>query len=205
MSARVIIADDHPLILDGVAAIFDGTDLSVVGRFADGAAAREAMLRHRPEGAVLDINMPGVTGLELLRQARREGWPTRIVLLTASLDPAPLVEAVNLNVDGLVLKHAASEVLLLCLRSALAGVPWIDKEAMKLVVEAMSRAQQSGPDLTPRERQVAELVKLGLRNKEIAGELRITEGTVKMYLHTLYEKLGIGSRTELAMFVRDRA
>lgn len=205
MSARVIIADDHPLILDGVAAIFDGTDLSVIERVADGASARDAILQHRPEGAILDVNMPGVSGLDLLREARRDDWPTKIVLLTASLDPAPLVEAVSLNVDGLVLKHAASEVLLLCLRSALAGVPWIDKEAMKLVVEAMSRAQQAGPNLTARERQVADLVKLGLRNKEIASELRITEGTVKMYLHTLYEKLGIGSRTELAMFVRDRA
>ena len=204
MSPRVIVADDHPLILDGVAAIFDGTDLSVIGRFADGASAREGILAHRPEGAVLDINMPGLSGLDLLREARRDDWPTKIVLLTASLDPAPLVEAVNLNVDGLVLKHAAGEVLLLCLRSALAGTPWIDKEAMKLVMDAMSRARQAGPELTPRERQVAELVTLGLRNKEIANELRITEGTVKMYLHTLYDKLGIGSRTELAMLVRDR-
>lgn len=204
MSARVIVADDHPLILDGVAAIFDGTDLSVIGRFADGASAREGILAHRPEGAVLDINMPGLSGLDLLREARRDDWPTKIVLLTASLDPAPLVEAVNLNVDGLVLKHAAGEVLLLCLRSALAGTPWIDKEAMKLVMDAMSRTRQAGPELTPRERQVAELVTLGLRNKEIASELRITEGTVKMYLHTLYDKLGIGSRTELAMLVRDR-
>jgi two-component system nitrate/nitrite response regulator NarP len=203
MSARVIVADDHPLILDGVAAIFDGTDLSVIGRFADGASAREAILAHRPEGAVLDINMPGLSGLDLLREARRDDWPTKIVLLTASLDPAPLVEAVNLNVDGLVLKHAAGEVLLLCLRSALAGTPWIDKEAMKLVMDAMSRAKHAGPELTPRERQVAELVTLGLRNKEIANELRITEGTVKMYLHTLYDKLGIGSRTELAMLIRD--
>ena len=203
MNGRVIVADDHPLILDGLVAIIEGTDLSVSGRFSDGSAARKAILEQRPDGTVLDINMPGMSGLDLLREARRDGWQTRIVLLTASLDPAPLVEAVNLNVDGLVLKHAASEVLLLCLRSALAGVPWIDKEAMKLVIEAMSRPGQAGPDLTPRERQVADLVKLGLRNKEIAGELRITEGTVKMYLHTLYEKLGIGSRTELAMRVRD--
>lgn len=203
MNGRVIVADDHPLILDGLVAIIDGTDLSVSGRFSDGSAARKAILEQRPDGTVLDINMPGMSGLDLLREARRDGWQTKIVLLTASLDPAPLVEAVNLNVDGLVLKHAASEVLLLCLRSALAGVPWIDKEAMKLVIEAMSRPGQPGPDLTPRERQVADLVKLGLRNKEIAGELRITEGTVKMYLHTLYEKLGIGSRTELAMRVRD--
>ena len=204
MNARVIVADDHPLILDGLAAIIDGTDLSVIGRFSDGASARDAIVEHRPEAAVLDVNMPGMSGLDLLREARRDRWPTKIVLLTASLDPAPLVQAVNLNVDGLVLKHAASEVLLLCLRSALAGTPWIDKEAMKLVMDAMSRASQPEPELTPREWQIADLVKLGLRNKEIANELRITEGTVKMYLHTLYEKLGIGSRTELAMFIRDR-
>ena len=204
MSARIIVADDHPLILDGLAAIIDGPDLSVIGRFADGGSARDAIVEHRPEGAVLDVNMPGMSGLDLLREARRDGWPTRMVLLTASLDPAPLVEAVNLNVDGLVLKHAASDVLLLCLRSALAGVPWIDKEAMKLVVDAMARASHDRPDLTPRERQVADLVSLGLRNREIASELRISEGTVKMYLHTLYEKLGIGSRTELAMYIRDR-
>lgn len=203
---RVVLADDHPLMLDGVAGLLVGSEFEVVARCTDGLAARAAITEHGPDIALLDIHMPGATGIDLLREAREVRWPTRMVLLTASLDGDPLVEAVGLNVDGLVLKHAAGEVLLRCLRSVREGQSWIDREAMAVVMRALSqaRAAEPGVTLSKRELEVARLVASGLRNKEIASSLGITEGTVKMYLHTLFEKLEIGSRVELAMLVRDR-
>lgn len=203
---RVIIADDHPLMLDGIASLLDGSEFEVIERCSNGADARAKIAAHAPDIALVDIHMPHATGLDLLREARSTGSSTKFVLLTASLDSEPLVEAVDLKVDGLVLKHAASEVLLMCLRSVMCGQSWIDREAMEVVLRAMSRARAIQPEsaLTKRELEVAKLVVVGLRNKEIAAEMGITEGTVKMYLHTLFDKLGVGTRTELAMLVRDQ-
>ena len=204
--ARLVLADDHPLMLDGVAGLLVGSEFEVVARCTDGLAAREAIVQHRPDIALLDIHMPGATGIDLLREARGANWSTRMVLLTASLDSEPLVEAVGLEVDGLVLKHAAGEVLLRCLGSVREGQSWVDREAMAVVIRALSQARTAEPNvaLSKRELEVARLVASGLRNKEIASTLGITEGTVKMYLHTLFDKLEIGSRVELAMLVRDR-
>jgi two-component system nitrate/nitrite response regulator NarP len=139
--------------------------------------------------------------------ARQERWRTRIVLLTAGLDSDTLVEAVKLGVDGLVLKDAGGELLLKCFERVAAGEQWIDREAMKQVMAAMNRPEPAAADaaeVTAREKQVTQLVGRGLRNKEIARELGITEGTVKMHLHNLYEKLGISSRTELALRAKER-
>lgn len=202
----LIVADDHPLMLEGVSGLFANSRFQVLARCLDGAHARLAIAEHRPDVAVLDVNMPGRTGLEILREARAERWPTKIVLLTASIETAPLVEAVKLKVDGLVLKDSAGEMLLRAVEAALAGRPIIDTEAMKQVMAALAAPDPyaDAPDLTPRETDVARLVAHGRRNKEIARELGITEGTVKMHLHNLYEKLSISSRTELALLARDR-
>lgn len=199
----LIVADDHPLMLDGVTGLFQGTAYEVLARCKDGREAMQAILDHAPDIAVLDVNMPGMTGIDLLRWARKEGRTTKIVLLTASIDAGPLVEAVRLGVDGLVLKDAAGEMLLKAVDLAMADQPFIDKEAMKLVLTSVVQPPAAAPDLTPREQDVARLVARGLRNKEIARDLGITEGTVKMHLHNLYEKLSIGSRTELALLARD--
>jgi two-component system nitrate/nitrite response regulator NarL len=196
----LIVADDHPLMRDAVAGLF-GPPYQVVERCSDGLMARAAILAYAPDVAVLDVRMPSLTGLDLLRQARAEGWRTKMVLLTAGLEPKPLVEAVKLKVDGLVLKDAGGELLLRCVEAVLAGEQWIDKEAMKQVMSTL--AQPAAADLTPRESDVVRQVAHGQRNKEIARSLGITEGTVKMHLHNLYEKLGVASRTELALLAKD--
>jgi two-component system, NarL family, nitrate/nitrite response regulator NarL len=199
----LLIADDHPLMRDAVAGLF-GPPYEVLERCADGLQARAAIIAQQPDIAILDVQMPSLTGLDLLREARAEGWPTRIILLTAGLEPKPLVEAVKLKVDGLVLKDAGGELLLRCVDAVLAGEQWIDKEAMKQVMTMLAHAPPSTADLTPRESDVVRQVAQGLRNKEIARNLGITEGTVKMHLHNLYEKLGVSSRTELALLAKER-
>lgn len=199
----VLIADDHPLMRDAVAGLF-GPPYVVLERCPDGLQARAAIAAQRPDIAILDVQMPGLTGLDLLREARAEGWPTRIVLLTAGLEPKPLVEAVKLKVDGLVLKDAGGELLVRCVEAVLAGEQWIDKEAMKQVMAMLAQSPAPAADLTPRESDVVRQVAQGQRNKEIARSLGITEGTVKMHLHNLYEKLGVSSRTELALLAKDQ-
>lgn len=207
MTATLVIADDHPLMLDGLAALFESGGFTLLARARDGTEARSAIARHTPDIAVLDVNMPGATGLDLLREARAGRWPSRIVLLTAGIEPEPIAEALRLKVDGLVLKDAAGDVILRCAREALAGRPWFDRAVIDQVVRTLGAdppaAAPAAADLTAREKEVARYVAEGLRNKEIGQALGIGEGTVKMHLHNLYQKLGIASRTELALMVRD--
>lgn len=200
----VVVADDHPLMLDAVTGLLSGSGFNIVARCQDGSQARDAILAHTPDLAVLDVHMPHRSGLQILADARAEGWATRILLLTAGLDPEPIVEAMRLKVDGLVLKGAGAEVILRAAESVLTGAQWIDKEAMEQVMTLLADDGPGHAALTPRESDVVRRVAQGRRNKEIARDLGISEGTVKMHLHNLYEKLGVSSRTELAIFARDR-
>jgi DNA-binding NarL/FixJ family response regulator len=203
--ASLIIADDHPLMLQGVAGLFADSRFEVVARCLDGQQARDAILELTPDLAILDIHMPRLSGVDVLRQARAERWRTRIVLLTAGLEPQPILESIRLKVDGLVLKDAGGEMLLRCAEQVCAGQQWLDKEALQQVVGMLAGPDEGAPpDLTPREGDVVRLVVLGRRNKEIARDLGISEGTVKMHLHNLYEKLSVSSRTELAILARER-
>lgn len=201
----VVVADDHPLMLDAVAGLFAGAGYVVVARCTDGAKARTAILEQRPDLAVLDVHMPHLTGLQLLHEARAGAWATRIILLTASLEIEPIVEAVRLKVDGLILKGAGGDVMLRAAEAVVGGAQWIDREAMEQVIRLVAEPGRSEtPALTPREIDVVRHVARGLRNKEIARDLGISEGTVKMHLHNLYEKLSVASRTELALMARER-
>lgn len=202
----LLVADDHPLMLEAVAGLFAGAGFDVVARCQDGAQARDAIAELQPDLAILDIQMPRLSGLDLLSQARAEAWPTKILLLTAAVDPEPIVAAMRLKVDGLMLKGAPGEVLVRAAEAVAGGAQWIDREAMQQAVGLLAQTPEAltPMPLTPRERDVAGLVAVGRRNKEIARELGISEGTVKMHLHNLYEKLSVSSRTELALLVRER-
>jgi two-component system, NarL family, nitrate/nitrite response regulator NarL len=205
-ATRLLIADDHPIVLDGICALLRDLDVDVVARCRNGEQVLAEVERTRPELLVLDVQMPGLTGLQVLRTLRQAGDRTPVILLTASLSSAEAIEAIQLGVNGLVLKESAPRQLLQCVESVRAGERWIDPEATERALAYATGQKNSyasdGP-LTTRERDLVRLVTLGLRNKEIAAEMSITEGTVKMHLHNIYEKLGIGSRTELAMYARD--
>jgi two-component system nitrate/nitrite response regulator NarL len=204
VTPSIVVADDHPMLLDGIGGLLTAAGHDVKARCADGQEALEAIKANQPDLAILDIHMPHLSGLDLLREARRDKWKTRIVILTASTDSQPIMEALHLRVDGLILKGAGGDVLLKCLERVMEGEQWLDRDAMHQVVDAMSKPIDRPLSLTPRETEVARLVSLGSRNKEIARELDISEGTVKMHLHNLYEKLNVSSRTELAIMVRDK-
>ncbi|HEX5757694.1 MAG TPA: response regulator transcription factor [Thermoanaerobaculia bacterium] len=209
MSVRLILADDHPLVLDGLEQLFRlERDFQVVARCRDGNETLRAVRLHRPDLLVLDIKMPGLDGLSVLRAVRDEGLPTETVLLTAALDDDQLVEAVRLGVRGVVLKESAPRVIISALREVRSGGSWLEGRAVSRALQKLVRREKTARDadrvLTPREIEIVRMVGSGARNREIAARLFITEGTVKIHFHNIYEKLAINSRVELALWARDQ-
>jgi two-component system nitrate/nitrite response regulator NarP len=202
---RLLIADDHPFILSGVEGVLQGTGFEIVAKVNDGQAVLDALASAQPDILLLDVAMPGRSGFDVLRTLRARGDKRPIILLTASLDDPLLLEAMDLKVEGLVLKEGAQNLLLDCLNSVRQGGRWIDPALLERTLELTSNGG-TPPDplaaITARERAIVGLVAQGVRNREIGDELGITEGTVKVYLHRIYEKLGVTNRTELALLVR---
>ena len=197
MTRRILIVDDHPMIQSAVAMLLQGSDFTVAATAASVESAILAIAQDDPDLILLDLAMPGESGLEVLRQLRGAGDKRPVIILTAAIDNFALHEATSLGVDGIVMKNNDPALLLDCLAVVGAGGRWIDSELEGRAAELGKRGPYAA--LTPRERQLAALVAQGLRNREIAARLGITEGTVKVYLHGLYDKLGVASRTELAI------
>ena len=161
----------------------------------------KAIGEHNPDIVILDIAMPGGSGLEVLRCLRAQDDRRPVVILTAAIDDFQLSEALKLGAEGIVMKNNDPAYLIECLQSVADGCSWLDPDLSDRAKELANRRPDSG--LSPRERQLVALVAQGLRNREIAAELGITEGTVKVYLHAIFDKLGVANRTELAIRAGD--
>jgi DNA-binding NarL/FixJ family response regulator len=206
---RLILADDHPIILDGVAHLLGNSqEFEVVGRYGNGDAALEGVRTLHPDIAILDMRMPSRSGLEVLRQIQLEMLATRVVLLTAELTDDETLEAVRIGVSGIILKETAGQLLPQALRTVAAGGKAIDDSAIRKALDRMLRREAGEAEvnrvLTPREIQIVRLVATGLRNKEIATSLSISESTVKIHVHAIYTKLGISGRVDLANYAREK-
>jgi two-component system nitrate/nitrite response regulator NarP len=195
---RVLIADDHPMIAAALELLLRGTDYELIGRARTGKEAVAQVTELKPDILLLDVNMPDGSGIEVLRQLGDLDDPPNVVLLTAGMDETQLISAHSLKPDGMVLKTSDPALLLECIDHVRDGKNWVDPEIAERTRAAVERASM-GPSLTPRERELIELVRRGLRNRDIAAELRVTEGTVKVYLHAIFDKVGVDNRTELAM------
>ncbi|MFU8855842.1 MAG: response regulator [Deferrisomatales bacterium] len=210
MKIRLVLADDHPLVLEGLANLLgrDGA-FEVLAQCPTGREALEAVREHRPDLLVLDLQMPGMDGLEVLRRLQEDGNGTRVVLLTGALDEDEVLEAIRLGVKGVVLKEMAPSLLIQCLRKVHAGGQWLEKESVGKALEKLLRreagAREAAAALTPREIEVVQMTARGLRNKEIAERLFLSEGTVKVHLHNIYEKLGLDGRVALLLWARERS
>jgi two-component system nitrate/nitrite response regulator NarP len=198
---RVLIADDHPFILDGVQAFLAGSDYEIVARVADGSQALRLLPSTNPDILILDVQMPERGGIEVLRTLRARGDRTPVVLITGTIDDQRLFEAVQLGVEGILLKAGTQEQLLACLDEVARGGRWIEPGILQRALDLAMAGGSGDPlrGLTQRERSIAELVACGRRNREIAERLAMSEGTVKLHLHHIFQKLGIGNRTELAL------
>lgn len=197
----VLIADDHPFLRTGVQAVLAPTAFRIVAAVGSGAEALEAIKVHDPDICIFDVTMPAPDGVETLKALRDAGDRRPVVLLTAHIDDQRLLAAIEAGVNGVVGKDGAEDVLVGSLERVLAGEQVIAPDLLARAREQSARSQAPSPfaALTPRERTIVTLAMRGARNRDIAGRLGITEGTVKVYLHALYQKLGIENRTELAI------
>ncbi len=205
-SVRIFLADDHPMIRAALEALLRDTDYEIVGTAGTGDATLREVERLAPDLLLLDLQMPGGSGMDVLRRVRadkasRAGKTAmKVVLLTAAIDDSALLEAKSLEVQGIVLKNSDPAYLLDCLGRVRHGRAWFDPELAERSKQlARKVADRNRAPLAPRERQLIGFVRQGLRNRAIAEQLGVTEGTVKTYLHAIFEKLGVRSRTELAM------
>jgi len=209
VAIQILLADDHPIVLDGLEALFRlESDFAVVGRCRSGDEVLPAVRQHKPDVLLLDIRMPGMDGMEVLRALRHERLATRVVLLAAAFEDDQVVEALRLGVRGMVLKELAPPLLIECVRRVHAGGQWIEQQASGRALESLIRrdaaAKEAGRELTPREIELVRLAASGLRNREMSRRLEISEGTVKMHLHNIYRKLKLENRVALANYARQK-
>lgn len=187
------------MIRTAIEVLLRDTGLTIVGSATTGEEAMRSLEELRPDVLLLDLQMPEGSGMDVLRQVRSDGMRMRVVLLTAGIEDAALMEATALKVDGMVLKNSDPAYLIECLDAVRAGRTWIDPELKERMARLAESAPPERPALAPRERELIKCVRQGLRNREIAKQLGVTEGTVKVYLHNVFDKLGVKNRTELAI------
>lgn len=208
MTVRLVLADDHRIILEGLEQLFRREkDFDVLATATNGQAALAAVQKHRPDVLVLDIRMPDGDGLWVLKQVHSEKLPTRVVLLTATLDEDEVLDAMQSGVAGLVLKEAAAVNLVDTVRRVHRGERALEPTLVSRALDRLAQREEAKKIvevLSRRETEIVKMVAAGLRNKEIAHKLSIGEGTVKTHLHTIYEKLGVHGRVELTMLALER-
>lgn len=200
---RIVLADDHPFLRTGVEAALARMGGDIVASVEDGDAALDAIAREDPEVVILDVRMPRCGGVAALEAMRARGDDRPVILLTAELDDGALLAALKARVNGIVFKDGAESRLQEALAAVTAGQRFIEprllERAVTLAIEKSGQPRLK--QLTARELQIAEGVAAGKRNREIAADIGLTEGSIKVYLHRVYEKLGIDNRTELAVLV----
>jgi DNA-binding NarL/FixJ family response regulator len=208
---RILIADDHAIFREALRALLDAEpDFDVVGEASDGRDVVPRVNELDPDILLLDLSMPGLNGIESLRQLSKNRTRTRTVLLTAAIEDAQLLEALQLGARGLVLKDAATSVLLRGIRGVMKGQYWIGHDSVGTLIDALhllpgSKPRPAGPrDLSERELQVVAGVVAGCGNRELAARLGISEKTVKHHLTNIFQKVGVTTRLELAVFALDR-
>ncbi len=207
---RLVIADDHPIFRDGLRRLLEAEpDLKVIGEARDGAEAVKLARQLKPDIMLLDLAMPKHPGLEALRELSDGGANSvRVILLTAAAEKKEIVEALQLGARGVVLKDSATQLLLKAIHTVMAGEYWVGRESVSNLVQYLrTLVQSSGEDakqkkfgLTPRELEIVSAVVAGFANKEIAEYFKISEDTVKHHLSNIFDKLGVSTRLELALF-----
>jgi two-component system, NarL family, nitrate/nitrite response regulator NarL len=208
---RILIADDHPIFRDGLRRLLETEpDLKVIGEACDGAEAVRLAKQLKPDILLLDLAMPRHPGLEALREmsSASNQNAVRVILLTAAAEKAQIVEALQLGARGVVLKDSATQLLLKAIHTVMAGEYWVGRESVSNLVQYLQtlvkssgeEARQKKFGLTPRELEIVSAVVAGYSNKETAEYFKISEDTVKHHLSNIFDKLGVSTRLELALF-----
>jgi DNA-binding NarL/FixJ family response regulator len=213
-TVRILIADDHPIFRDGLKRLLESErDFKVVGEACDGVEAVKMVRQLKPEILLLDLAMPRRPGLEALREMSTDTTGVRVILLTAAAEKDQIVEALQLGARGVVLKDSATQILLKSIRAVMDGEYWVGRESVSnlvqylrgLVGSSSNVARQRRYGLTPRELEIVSAVVAGYANKEIAEHFKISEDTVKHHLSNIFDKVGVSTRLELALFAVNQA
>jgi two-component system, NarL family, nitrate/nitrite response regulator NarL len=211
-SVSIVLADDHPIVLGGLVTLLkQDKALHLVATCANGQEALDAIRTLRPDLALLDFNMPRLNGLQVLEALIAEKLPTRVCFLAASLSDKEIVAVADKGAFGIVLKESAPDTLITALHAIAAGQKWLSgalvNGASTRLRELQAEISRVSDALSPREIEIMLRVAEGLSNKEVGRQLKISEGTVKMHLHSIYQKINVSNRTSLANFAmayRDR-
>ncbi|MCW2955023.1 MAG: two component transcriptional regulator, LuxR family [Conexibacter sp.] len=193
---RVLVADDHPLFREAIVrTVRERPDFELVGEAADGRTALTAIRELRPDVAVIDLKMPELDGLQVVAAVKRDGLPTRIVLLSAFLDGAIVFQALAAGAAAYLSKESDRREIGDALAAVARGETVLSPEAQAgIAAEVRQRGTQERPLLTPREREVLGHVAAGRGAPEIARLIHLSPATVKGHLQSLYEKLGVSDR-----------
>jgi two-component system nitrate/nitrite response regulator NarL len=199
---RVVVVDDHTLFRGGIIALLAREpDFEVVGEAADGAEGIKTVARHKPDVVLLDLNMPGISGIEAMKAILAESPATQVVMLTVSEHADDLMTALRSGAVGYLLKNIDSDFLVDSIRRAAGGDSVMSPEMTgKLVREIRGPASSAPPALSPREREILAFLARGASNKEIARDLAVAENTVKIHVQHILRKLELTSRVQAAVW-----
>jgi two-component system, NarL family, nitrate/nitrite response regulator NarL len=205
---RILLADDHTIFRDGLRKLLEAEpDFEIVGEAGDGADAINMVQQIKPEILLLDLAMPRVPGLEALREVIALKSPVKTILLTAAIEKKQIIEALQVGARGVVLKDAATQMLIRAIRTVINGQFWVGRESVadmqtylkhQIATQPAPKAKSYG--LTRREIEILGTIVGGLSNKEIAQKFSLSEDTVKHHLTNIFDKVGVSSRLELALF-----
>lgn len=210
-TARILIADDDPIVRDILKNLLStGTEFAVAGEARNGEETVRMARELRPDLLLLDLLMPNLPGLDALKEMTTSDLHVRTMVLTSSITKSQILQALQLGARGVVRKDALGE-LLPAIHAVLDGQYWVDGRVVPNVVQLLNElaasTRASAPaasfGLTPRELEIVTLVTQGCGNREIAGQLRISEETVKRHLTHIFDKVGMSTRLELALFALD--
>jgi NarL family two-component system response regulator LiaR len=199
----VLLVDDHAVVREGLRTFLELQDgIEVVGEAADGEEGVREAERLRPDVILMDLVMPKLDGVEAMRELRRELPETRVIVLTSFAEDDRLLPAIQAGAAGYLLKDVRPAELARAVRAAHAGEALLDPAVAARLVEAIAQAPGEEPveRLTPREREVLEMIGRGLPNKLIARRLEVSEKTVKNHVTHLLAKLGVSDRTQAALY-----
>ncbi|HEX4733502.1 MAG TPA: response regulator transcription factor [Thermoleophilaceae bacterium] len=202
---RVLLAEDHAVVRGGLLQLLgDIEEFEVVGAASGGEEAVRLAAAHTPDVVLMDLEMPGIDGIEATRRIREADPDVNVVVLTAFSDRGRILDAIDAGAVGYLLKDAEPEDLIRGLQAAARGESPLAPKAAQALVAARAD-QQSDPELTPREREVLALLADGLPNKLIARRLDISEKTVKAHLTNIFQRIGVTDRTQAALWAQKHA
>ena len=201
---RAVLADDHGLFLQGLRELLTEGGIEIVAEASDGNAAIRRIEETVPDVAVLDLNMPGKTGIEVTRAAQEISPATNVLILTVSPQDEDVAEAIMAGARGYILKDSAVEEILAGVRAAARGESILSPSIASRLLERIrgnpESAREARPNLTPREHEVLRLIANGRDNGDIAAELFISQQTVKNHVANLLEKLQVENRIQAAVY-----